>query len=138
VWNTNKPYWDVHISVNKADRLYSEVRRMTISDLSLAGLSCSGLAFHDRDILRDTLSRRGQELRSALRLYEEAPISTASRMALALRTRAAVADIEQALARLQDVGYGTCQLCRRTLPLALLTRQPLATHCPTCGLLDGA
>ncbi|MGO9877380.1 MAG: hypothetical protein ACLPVY_26675 [Acidimicrobiia bacterium] len=111
---------------------------MTISDLSLAGQWCSGLAFHDRDILRDALSRRGQELRSALRLYEEAPISTASRTALALRTRAALADVEHALARLHDVGYGTCELCRQTLPLALLTRQPLATRCPTCGLLDPA
>jgi DnaK suppressor protein len=43
-----------------------------------------------------------------------------------------IADSEQALARIDDGTYGTCQRCSREIPLARLEVVPHARYCVTC------
>jgi DnaK suppressor protein len=92
----------------------------------------------DRDNLREALSHRRNALRSALRLYEGARISAAPRAALADGTRAAIADIDAALAILHRTGYGLCERCRQPLPIHALTLRPLELLCRNCEPLDAA
>jgi hypothetical protein len=93
-----------------------------------------GLTLDEREHLRDSLSRRREELRTALHLYEEARISEAPRAALARRTRAAIAEIDVALGVMHNTRYGICAGCRRPLPLNSLTRRPLDMLCRSCEI----
>jgi DnaK suppressor protein len=43
--------------------------------------------------------------------------------------QAEVADIERALARLDDGTYGTCEVCRERLPDPVLRERPAARYC---------
>src|SRR3954469_24387187 len=80
----------------------------------------STLALHERRQLRAALQQRQQELSAALRLYEEVAIHTEPRTALIQRTQLALNQIGLALNRLDDYRYGTCDDCRRTLPVQTL------------------
>jgi RNA polymerase-binding transcription factor len=54
---------------------------------------------------------------------------------LACRTvaaRRALADIDEALARVKPGRFGRCEQCAGAIPLATLTRTPEARFCPTC------
>ncbi|HMK63748.1 MAG TPA: hypothetical protein VK386_09030 [Acidimicrobiales bacterium] len=42
---------------------------------------------------------------------------------------AEVADVERALARLDDRSYGTCEVCGQCLDESLLHERPAARHC---------
>ena len=55
--------------------------------------------------------------------------------ALACRTvaaRRALADIDEALARVKPGRFGRCEQCADAIPLAILTRTPEARFCPAC------
>jgi DnaK suppressor protein len=55
--------------------------------------------------------------------------------ALARRTvaaRRALADIDEALARVKPGRFGRCEQCADAIPLASLTRTPEARFCPAC------
>lgn len=55
--------------------------------------------------------------------------------ALARRTvaaRRALADIDEALARVKPGRFGRCEQCADAIPLATLTRTPEARFCPAC------
>jgi len=55
--------------------------------------------------------------------------------ALARRTvaaRRALADIDEALARVKPGRFGRCEQCAEAIPLATLTRTPQARFCPAC------
>ena len=99
-------------------------------------LGFPGLLVHERAALRDALEHRRRGLTAALRLYEDAEIETAPRLALVRRTRLAMADIERALARVHEATYGVCRDCQCPLPIALLTLRPLATYCSDCATTE--
>ena len=86
----------------------------------------------DRDRLEESLSKRRDELRTALRFYSETRLSPAPRAVLAESTRAAIVEIDAALAMMHNSGYGVCELCRRPLPIRSLTLRPLELHCRDC------
>jgi DnaK suppressor protein len=46
--------------------------------------------------------------------------------------RQALADIEVALARMNDGNYGRCRFCNAAIPLAVLTAIPATTLCLAC------
>jgi RNA polymerase-binding transcription factor DksA len=96
-------------------------------------LTYPGLLVHERTALRDALQHRRRGLTAALRLYEDAAIETAPRLALVRRTRLAMADIESGLGRVHEPTYGVCRRCQSPLPIAVLTLRPLATHCDECA-----
>jgi len=99
---------------------------MTITDAGKVS------AVLDRDHLEESLSRRRDELRTALRFYSETRLSPAPRAVLAANTRAAIVEIDAALAMMHNSGYGVCELCRRPLPIRALTLRPLELHCRDC------
>ena len=46
--------------------------------------------------------------------------------------RRALADIDEALARVKPGRFGRCEQCADAIPLAILTRTPEARFCPAC------
>lgn len=54
-------------------------------------------------------------------------------VALATSLRAALSEIDTALARLDDGSYGTCERCGRPIPVERLLAQPSTSRCVTCG-----
>jgi DnaK suppressor protein len=54
------------------------------------------------------------------------------RALVAAGARQALADIELALARMNDGTYGRCRACDADIPLAVLTAIPKTTLCQTC------
>jgi hypothetical protein len=67
--------------------------------MAVSGLSSRSFASYGIDYRIDALEHRRRALSAALALYEEAPIGAAPRLALIRRTRLAIADVEDALAR---------------------------------------
>jgi DnaK suppressor protein len=51
----------------------------------------------------------------------------------AIAERRALAEIEAALTRLSNGGYGRCERCRGPVSAALLTRIPQARYCAACA-----
>ncbi|MEV8087684.1 TraR/DksA family transcriptional regulator [Streptomyces nigra] len=51
---------------------------------------------------------------------------------LAASARMVLADVEAALARMDDGSYGTCRLCRRTIDRERLMIVPQARYCARC------
>ncbi|MEV6663700.1 TraR/DksA family transcriptional regulator [Streptomyces nigra] len=51
---------------------------------------------------------------------------------LAASARMVLADVEAALARMDDGTYGTCRLCRRTIDRERLMIVPQARYCARC------
>jgi DnaK suppressor protein len=54
------------------------------------------------------------------------------RALVAAGARQALADIELALARMNDGTYGRCRVCDADIPLAVLTAIPKTTLCQAC------
>jgi DnaK suppressor protein len=54
------------------------------------------------------------------------------RAMVAAGARQALADIELALARMNDGSYGRCRACDAGIPLAVLTAIPTTTLCRSC------
>jgi DnaK suppressor protein len=54
------------------------------------------------------------------------------RAVVAAGARQALADIELALARINEGNYGRCRACNADIPLAILTAIPTTTLCRTC------
>jgi RNA polymerase-binding transcription factor DksA len=52
--------------------------------------------------------------------------------ALTAASRRALGDIARALHYLEQGRYGTCEGCRRDIPIELLAHRPSARFCPTC------
>jgi RNA polymerase-binding transcription factor DksA len=58
---------------------------------------------------------------------------------VAAGARQALADIDLALARMNDGSYGRCRACDDVIPLAVLTAIPRTTLCLSCcQLTSGA
>jgi RNA polymerase-binding transcription factor DksA len=53
--------------------------------------------------------------------------------ALATKLRDTLDDVEAALAKLEDGGYGTCEGCGKTINPARLEAMPAARHCIDCA-----
>jgi hypothetical protein len=107
-------------------------KRMTIIESGVA------LATVDRSSLGESLSKRRDELRTALRFYRETRLSPTPRAMLAESTRAAIVEIDAALAMMHKPGYGSCEQCRQPLPLRSLTLRPLELRCRDCYQVDPA
>lgn len=54
-------------------------------------------------------------------------------LALDDEARAELADIERALARIEEGNYGVCQDCGKDIPPARLDAYPAATSCVDCA-----
>lgn len=52
---------------------------------------------------------------------------------LLAQTRRRVADVDAALARLDDGSYGRCETCGATIPAARLEARPVARTCVPCS-----
>jgi DnaK suppressor protein len=53
--------------------------------------------------------------------------------ALQTTLRETLADVERALAKLEDGSYGSCELCGDPIPPARLEAMPAARRCITCA-----
>jgi RNA polymerase-binding transcription factor len=100
--------------------------------MAISQLLPQTLAPHERERLREALARRRLGLSAALGLYEDGAGATSTRRALVRHTQLAIADIDRALARADEPGYGVCRSCRHMLSIEALTRNPLETHCSAC------
>lgn len=81
--------------------------------------------------------RREQLERYALRAGMSAPSAAQDptdevQALIASGARRALQDIELALSRIADGGYGRCRVCHRKIPLAVLQAVPQTTMCLTC------
>ena len=55
--------------------------------------------------------------------------------ALAAQAREHLAEVDRAMARLDDATYGTCERCGRPIPDERLEARPTARRCVTCAVL---
>ena len=55
--------------------------------------------------------------------------------ALAAQAREHLAEVERAVARLDDGSYGTCERCGRPIPAGRLEARPTARRCVACASL---
>ncbi|MCL6488806.1 MAG: TraR/DksA C4-type zinc finger protein [Alicyclobacillus mali] len=76
---------------------------------------------------------------SELAMYDNHPADIASELALRsqamgerLRDERALADVEDALARIRQGTYGTCESCGRSIPPERLEAVPTARRCVDC------
>ncbi len=104
--------------------------------MAISELLPPSLAVHERERLREELERRRLGLAAALDLYEDGAATTPSRRALVRRTQLAITDVDRALLRTDEPGYGVCKNCHRVLSITTLTRSPLETHCSVCIPLE--
>ncbi|MFF7794481.1 TraR/DksA C4-type zinc finger protein [Streptomyces sp. NPDC007991] len=109
------------------------------------GGSTAHLSADDLAALRDNLHEqrlfRQEQLRqlagpAASRADDRRGRQTAAqvevRVKLAASARMVLADVEAALARMQEGSYGTCQLCRRPVDRRRLMIVPQARYCARC------
>jgi RNA polymerase-binding transcription factor DksA len=83
------------------------------------------------DRLRQTCDEQTTQL---LDLLGAGPDSTdASRDALVAATRQSIADATQALRRIEQGSYGTCESCGATIPAERLEVVPHARTCVSCA-----
>ena len=103
--------------------------------MAISQLLPQTLALHERERLREALARRRLGLSAALDLYDDGGGATSTRRALVRHTQLAIADIDRALARADEPGYGVCRSCRRGTadrgPHAEPARDPLFGLHPT-------
>ncbi len=57
----------------------------------------------------------------------------AQTLAIADQLRGQLADLDQALARIENGTYGTCEVCGRPIAAARLEARPTATRCVLCA-----
>ncbi|MFJ2718721.1 TraR/DksA family transcriptional regulator [Streptomyces sp. NPDC091412] len=65
-------------------------------------------------------------------LQQQAASQVEVRVKLAASARMVLADVEAALARMDEGGYGTCHLCRRPIARERLEIVPQARYCARC------
>ncbi|PZH00584.1 hypothetical protein C1I97_23170 [Streptomyces sp. NTH33] len=65
-------------------------------------------------------------------LQRQAASQVEVRVKLAASARMVLADVEAALARMDEGSYGTCHLCRRPVERERLTIVPQARYCARC------
>ncbi|MEU6546238.1 TraR/DksA C4-type zinc finger protein [Streptomyces sp. NPDC046859] len=105
-----------------------------------AALSAEDLAALRENLHEQLLFRREQLQQltvAALPRAEALPDRRAAgrievRVKLAASARMVLADVEAALARMDDGTYGTCRLCRRTIDRDRLMIVPQARYCARC------
>ncbi|GGX56318.1 TraR/DksA family transcriptional regulator [Streptomyces fructofermentans] len=107
-------------------------RRTTLSAEDLAALRES---LHEQRLFRQ---EQLQQTAAAVTTRGESLLDrqTASRtevcVKLAASARMVLADVEAALARMDEGRYGACQLCRRPIDRERLTIVPQARYCGRC------
>ncbi|MFE5190366.1 TraR/DksA family transcriptional regulator [Streptomyces sp. NPDC056628] len=105
-----------------------------------AALSAEDLAALRENLHEQLLFRREQLQQltvAALPRAEALPDRRAAgrievRVKLAASARMVLADVEAALARMDDGDFGTCRLCRRTIDRDRLMIVPQARYCARC------
>lgn len=68
--------------------------------------------------------------------FADSAAATAERsekLALISTERERLADVEAALARMDEGTYGTCEVCGRPIPEARLEARPLSARCVDCA-----
>ncbi|MFF9037398.1 TraR/DksA family transcriptional regulator [Streptomyces sp. NPDC014892] len=115
------------------------VNQQTIGD-STSHLSADDLAalrenLHEQRLFRQEQLRRltgPVTSRAESRLRERAASQTEVQVQLAASARMVLTDVEAALARMNEGGYGTCRLCRRPIERERLMIVPQARYCARC------
>lgn len=95
-----------------------------LRDLLIAQRASEAALATDRDAAADVLA--GQLDPDSILERELAELS-------ATRARRTVADIDDALARIEDGSYGICESCGRPIPVARLEALPHARTCVHCA-----
>ncbi|MGH3276301.1 MAG: TraR/DksA family transcriptional regulator [Streptosporangiaceae bacterium] len=94
------------------------------------------LAYHDAEEARaGQEARTGREARAGQEAWTGQEVSGAPSRPLlrqAVVERRALAEIEEALARLGKGGFGRCERCGSFLSATRLTRTPQARYCGSC------
>jgi RNA polymerase-binding transcription factor DksA len=122
------PYWRAMLEARWQAQL------VQLTELSLefheAAAAVHGAAAGDATLARDGATARhsgapgGDAVRGQRRLRALGRRTVAARRALA--------DIDEALARVKPGRFGRCEQCADAIPLAILTRTPEARFCPAC------
>ena len=100
-----------------------------LRELLLAQRASEAALAVDRDAAADALA--GQLDPDSILERELAELS-------ATRARRTVADIDDALARIEDGSYGICESCGRPIPVARLDALPHARTCVRCAARTSA
>lgn len=103
------------------DSLERKLRKQRKEILKEVADTASGLEFLAED-RESELEERAQEERLAKLLAS-----------LDVRGRRAVEEIDAALQRMSDGGYGKCVGCRKSIPVARLRALPTTRHCVDCA-----
>jgi DnaK suppressor protein len=115
------------------------VNHQTISQRP-AQLSADDLAVLRENLHEQRLFRQEQlqqlaepvTSRTEHRLLRQAASQVEVRVKLAASARMVLADVEEALKRMDDGSYGHCRLCRRPIDRERLMIVPQARHCAHC------
>ncbi|MDQ0753116.1 DnaK suppressor protein [Streptomyces africanus] len=115
------------------------VTHQTIGE-STAHLSAADLAALRENLHEQRLFRQEQlrqlagpaTSRAEDRRGRQAAAQMEVRVKLAASARMVLADVEAALARMQEGSYGTCHLCRRPVDRQRLMIVPQARYCARC------
>jgi RNA polymerase-binding transcription factor DksA len=117
------PYWRAMLEARWQAQL------VQLTELSLefheAAAAVPGAAAGDRMVARVGDGPGGDAVHAQRRLRALARRTVAARRALA--------DIDEALARVKPGRFGRCEQCADAIPLATLTRTPEARFCPACA-----
>ena len=103
-------------------------------------LSAEDLAALRENLHEQRLFRREQlcrlagsaDSRAEERREQQAAAQIEVRVQLAASARMVLADVEEALRRMDQGTYGTCHLCRHVIALDRLTIVPQARYCARC------
>lgn len=114
---------------------------MSRHDVAVWGAKGASVSPGEAARLRRLLLLEGDSLLAELDSLEVPPASpeeSVTRQALVSTIRRAVAEVRDALARLERGTFGVCEQCGRRIPLARLRALPRARLCVSCQRQEDA
>ena len=101
-----------------------QARLLQVTELSLA--------FHDAEAAVSSGGLGSSDV------TESAQRGLRELMGRAVAARRALADVDEALARLETGRFGRCEQCAAAIPQATLVRAPQTRYCPACDCVPAA
>jgi DnaK suppressor protein len=90
------------------------------------------LTIEQREALQHALERRGAQLRGEVREDLQADLNAEPEVAALERDAVELQQVEAALARLHQPGFGLCLDCKAEIPYVRLQASPIAIRCLGC------
>jgi DnaK suppressor protein len=110
-----------------------------LSDQRTALIAEREASMHQADALREEAEQLAEEMEPGDTQFDEESgeggtlnVERERDLALSAQARAAVEEIDRALAKIDSGAYGTCEQCGQPIPKARLKALPYATLCVAC------